>query len=106
MHAITWDDIVSQRHKFGSAFLLYFSCDSKIGLFFNFPVSRACPKNCVIFIGCNFESPISQVGLHKQKKNTALAKDGKVILLCSGGQSVGCALTYGARSPEVTKTWP
>ena len=32
------------------------------------------PKNCVIFIGCNFESRASQVGLHKQKKDTASAK--------------------------------
>ena len=101
---VTWDDVVSQRHKFGSAFLLYFSCDSKIALFFNVPVSRACPKNCVIFIGCNFESRASQDGLHKWKKNIALAKDVKVSLLCRGGQSLGCALTYGAQFPEVSKT--
>ena len=60
----------------------------------------------MIFIGCNFESPASQVGLHKQKKNTASAKDGKESLLHRGGESQGCALIYGAWSPEVTKTWP
>ena len=64
------------------------------------------PKNCVIFVGCNFESRASQVGLHKQKKDTASARDGKVRLLRRGGQSQGCSLTYGARSPEATKTWP
>ena len=64
------------------------------------------PKNCVIFIGCNFESRASQVGLHKQKKDTVSAKEGKVGLLRRGGQSQGCALTYGTRSPEVTKNWP
>ena len=34
-------------------------------------------KNCVIVIGCNFESHASQVGLHKQKKDTASAKEAK-----------------------------
>ena len=44
------------------------------------------PKTCVIFIGCNFESLAGQVGLHKQKKDTASAKEGKVGLLPRGGQ--------------------
>ena len=44
------------------------------------------PKNCVIFIGCNFESLASQVGLQKQKKDTASVKEGKVSLLRRGGQ--------------------
>ena len=39
-----------------------------------YPVSRARararPENCVIFIGCNFESRASQVGLHKQENDT------------------------------------
>ena len=33
------------------------------------------PKNCVIFIGCIFKSRASQVGLHKQIKDTASAKN-------------------------------
>ena len=73
---------------------------------FNFPVSRARSEKLCDFIGCNFESLASQVGLHKQKKDTASAKEGKVSLLRRGGQSQGCALTYGARSSEATKTWP
>ena len=64
------------------------------------------PKNCVFFIGCNFESRASQVGVHQQKKDCASAKEGKVSLLRREGQSQGCALTYGARSPKATKTWP
>ena len=63
-------------------------------------------KNCVIFIGCNFESRAGQFGLHKQKKDTASAKEGKVRLLRGGGQSQGRALNYDARSPEAIKTWP
>ena len=52
-----------------------------------YPVSRARarPENCVIFIGCNFESRASQVGLHKQEKDTASAKKGKVSLQRRGG---------------------
>ena len=64
------------------------------------------PKNCVIFTGCNFESRASQVGLQKQKKDTASAKEGKVSFQRRGRQRQGCTLSYGARSPEATKTWP
>ena len=88
---ITRDDVVSQRHKLGSAFLSYFSWDSKIALFFflSLPNPEPVPKNCVIFIGCNFESRASQVGLHKQKKDTASAKEGKVSLRRRGRRSQG-----------------
>ena len=84
VNIFTRDDVVSQRLKFGSAFLSY-SWESKIALFFNLPVSRPCPEKieCVIFIGCNFQSRASQVGLHKQNKDTASAKKGKVGLLVS-----------------------
>ena len=51
-------------------------------------------KKCVIFIGRNFESRASEVGLHKQKKDTASAKEGRVSLLRRGGQSQDCALTF------------
>ena len=36
--------------------------------FLTLPYPVPVTKNCVIFIGCNFESRASQVGLHKQKK--------------------------------------
>ena len=50
-------------------------------LFLTFPYPVPVTKNCVIFIGCNFESRSSQVGFHRQKKDTASAKEGKVSLL-------------------------
>ena len=81
----TRDDVVSQRLKFGSAFLSS-SWESKIALFFlTFPYPVPFPKNCVIFIGCNFKSRTSQVGLHKEKRDTASAKKGKVSLQRRGG---------------------
>ena len=52
-------------------------------------------KNCLIVIGCNFESRASQVGLHKQKKDTASEKEGKVSLLRRGGQNPGGGGTLG-----------
>ena len=76
MRLVTRDDVVSQRHKFGSAFLSYFSRESKIALFLTFSYPVPVPKNCVIFIGSNFESRASQVELQKQKKDTASAKGG------------------------------
>ena len=45
----TRDDVVSQRLKFGSAFLSS-SWESKIALFFNFPVSRARPEKLCGFL--------------------------------------------------------
>ena len=39
--------MVSQRHS--SAFLSYFSWESKIAVFFNFPVSRARPEKLCDF---------------------------------------------------------
>ena len=82
--------MVSQRHKFGCAFLSYFSFQSIISLFFlTFAYPMPVPKNCLIFTGCNFEKCASQIGLHKQKKDIASAKEGKVRLLRRGGQSQG-----------------
>ena len=74
--------------------------------FLTFPYPVLVPKNCLFFIGCNFESRASQVGVHQQKKHCASAKAGKVSLLRRKGQSQGCPLTSGARSPKATKTWP
>ena len=58
----------------------------------SFPYPVSVPKNCVIFIGCNFESRATQVGLHKQKKDTASAKKGKVSLQRRGGQRLKAVL--------------
>ena len=72
-------DVVSHSLKFGSVFLTY-SWESKIVLLLNFPVLYPTRKIVWFFIGCNFESRASQAGLHKQKKDTASAKKGKVSL--------------------------
>ena len=62
------------------------------------------PKNCVIFIGCNFESLASQVGLQKQKKkDTASVKEGKVSLLRRGGQRLKAVLLRRKTWPRATK---
>ena len=69
--------------------------------FFNFPVSRARPEKIVwIFIGRNFEARASQSGLHKPKKDTASAKEGKVSSLCRGGRRLKAVLLIRR------KTWP
>ena len=54
----------------------------------------------MIFIGCNFESRASQVGLHKPIKHTASAKEGKVNSLCRGGRRLKAVLLIRP------KTWP
>ena len=88
----TRDGVVSQRLKFGSAFLSS-SWESKIALFFlTFPYPKPVPKNCAIFIGCNSKSRASQVGLHKQKKDTASAKKAKVRLQRRGGRRLKAVL--------------
>ena len=54
----------------------------------------------MIFIGCNFESRASQVGLHKQKKYTASAKKGKVRFIQRRSRrtkSKDCALDLTAQ---------
>ena len=59
------------------------------------------PKNCVTFIGCNFKSRASQVGLRKQEKDTASAKKGIASFLRSGTSAtpylcwVSCAINKG-----------
>ena len=80
----TRDDVVSQHHKFGCAFLLFFSWESKITLFFFFffffKLSLLpCPsrETCVIFIGCNFESLASQVAIAQAEKRYCVSKGGK-----------------------------
>ena len=100
---VTRDDVVSQRHKFGSVFLSYFLGSQKLPSFFNFPITGARHKNMCDFIGRNFESRVSEVGLHKQKKDTASAKEGRVSLLRRGGQSQDCALTLNTAHGRPTR---
>ena len=50
----TQDDVVSQRHKFGSALLSYFPRSKKLPCYFNFPVSRARPEKLCVFYWLQF----------------------------------------------------
>ena len=45
-----------------------------------------------IFIGRNVEARASQAGLHKPKKDTASAKEGKVRSPCRGGRRLKAVL--------------
>ena len=53
-----------------------------------------------IFIGRNVAARASQAGLHKPKKDTASAKEGKVSSLCRGGRRLKAVLLIRR------KTWP
>ena len=88
----TRDDVGSQRLKFGSTFLRFLGSQNCLA-FLTFPYPLPVPKNCIIFVGCNFKSRASQVGLHKQKKDTASAKKWKVSL----DKTQGCALDLTAQ---------
>ena len=61
-------------------------------VFLTLPYPVPAPKNYVIFIGCNFKSRASQAGLHKEKKDTASAKKGKVRLQHRGGRRLKAVL--------------
>ena len=67
------------------------------------------PKNCVTFIGCNFKSRASQVGLRKQKNDTASVKKGIASFLRSGTSAtpnlcwVSCATNKGLIQTLTTK---
>ena len=103
----TRDDVVSQRLKFGSGFLSYFSWESKIALlllpcFFNFSVSCARPEKLCDFYWLQLRIT-SQIGLHKQKKDTASVKEGKVSLLRTGGQRLKAVLKRRKSWPRVTE---
>ena len=54
----------------------------------------SCPSRKIvwIFIGRNVEARASQAGLHKPKKDTASAKEGKVSSLCRGGRRLKAVL--------------
>ena len=54
------------------------SAFGRLLVFLTFPYPVPVPKKCVIFLGCNFKSRASQVGLHNEKKDTASAKKGNV----------------------------
>ena len=89
MLIITRDEVVSQRLK-----SFCFLGSQKLPCFLIVPYPVPVPKNRVIFIGCSFKSRASQVGSrsHKQKKDTASAKKGKVRLQRRGGRRLKAVL--------------
>ena len=72
----TRDDVVSLRLKIRQRIPFVF-LGVKLPCFFNFPICRAHHEKIVIFIGCNFESRGSQVGLHKRNQRYCVSKEGK-----------------------------
>ena len=81
MFIITRDDVVSQRLKFGSAFL-----SSSLGVkncivFLTFPYPVPVPKNCMIFIGCNFKSMCKSGWIAQAEKRYCVIKEGKSTLV-------------------------
>ena len=73
---ITRDDVVSQRLKFGSAFLSS-SWESKIALFFNFPVSRARPEKLCDFYWLQLQITCKSGWIAQGEKRYCVSKDGK-----------------------------
>ena len=72
----TRDDVVSLRLKIRQH-IPFVLLGVKLPCFFNFPICRARHEKIVIFIGCNFESRGSQVGLHKRNQRYCVSKEGK-----------------------------
>ena len=73
----TQGDVVSQRLKFGSAFLSS-SWESKIALFFfNFPVSRALPEKKCDFYWLQLQITYKSGRIAQGEKRYCVSKEGK-----------------------------
>ena len=70
----------------------------KLPCLFNFPVSRARPENLGDFYWLQLRITYWSGWTAQAVNRYCVCKGGKVNLLRRGGQSQGCALTYGARS--------
>ena len=97
LRGMTW--LASVINSVANSFRIFLG-SQKFALFFNFPVSRErLEKLCVIYwlqLRITFKSG----WIAQAEKRYCVSKEGKVSLLRRGGQCQGCALTYGARSPE------
>ena len=79
MRFVTRDDVsASVINSVAPSFRIFLG-SQKLPCFLTFSYPVPVPKNCVIFIGSNFESRASQVELQKQKKDTASAKGGSCV---------------------------
>ena len=77
VNIFTRDDVVSQRLKFGSTFLSY-SWESKIALFFNFPVSRPRPEKIVWFLLAATSNHVQvRLDCTSRIKRYCISKEGK-----------------------------
>ena len=67
------DDVASQHHNFG---WLYFSWELQIAfyIFLTFPYHVLVPKNCGIFIGCNFELHVSNIEEPKEQGRVTITR--------------------------------
>ena len=91
-------DVVSEHHKFGCAFLSFFSWESKIALFFK--ISRIpCPSRKIV---CRITRKSGWIA-ETEKKDTASVKEGKVSLLRRGGQRLKAVLLRRKTWPRATK---
>ena len=70
------DDVVSQRPKFGSAFLSS-SWESKFSLLFNFPVSRARPEKLCDFYWLQLQITCKSGWIAQAEKRYCVSKEGK-----------------------------
>ena len=73
----TQDDVVSQRHKFESAFLSYFPRSKKLPCFFNFPVSRARLEKLCVFYWLQFRITWKSGCSAPVEKRLCISKGGK-----------------------------
>ena len=104
----TWDDVVSQRDKFGRHSFRIFLGSQKLSCFLNFPVSTRTypipmPKNFMIFIGCNFESRASQVGRIKIRRQHRREKWALILVSWFRVKKLECLefITYEAVARSV-----
>ena len=73
----TRDDVVSQHHKFGCAFLSFFSWESKIAFFLKFPVSRARPEKLCDFYWLQLRITCKSGWIAETEKRYCVGKGGK-----------------------------
>ena len=98
------DDLVSQCHKFGSAFLWYFSWESTLPCCFNFPISHAPPEKLCDFYWVQLRITCKSGWIAQAEKRYCISKGGKSKLTAK--RRTKSRLTYCTQSPEATKTWP
>ena len=93
---ITRDDVVSQRLKFGNAFLSL-SWNEKLPCFFNFPVSRARPEKLCDFYWLQLQITCKSGWIAQAEKRYCVSKEGRLQRSSRRTTSKGCALDLTAQ---------